>query len=54
MGGFNFKNIVVMFISGIVATIGFNTIPFKAYIIVAALSALVIASIITQIETRKK
>tara|TARA_B110000037_G_scaffold87560_1_gene103754 strand:+ start:305 stop:1003 length:699 start_codon:yes stop_codon:yes gene_type:complete len=49
-----FKNIVVMFISGIVATIGFNTIPFKAYIIVAALSALVIASIITQIETRKK
>ena len=49
-----FKNIVVMFISGIVATIGFNAIPFKAYIIVAALSALVIASIITQIETRKK
>ena len=49
-----FKNIVVMLISGIVATIGFNVIPFKAYIIVAALSALVIASIITQIETRKK
>ena len=49
-----FKNIVVMFISGIVATIGFNAIPFKAYIIVAALSALVIASIITLIETRKK
>jgi len=49
-----FKNIVVMLISGIVATIGFNAIPFKAYIIVAALSALVVASIITQIETRKK
>ena len=49
-----FKNIVVMFISGIVATIGFNAVPFKAYIIVAALSALVIASIITLIETRKK
>ena len=36
-----FKNIIVMLVSGIVATIGYNTIPFKAYIIVAALSALV-------------
>ena len=49
-----FKNIIVMFMSGIVATIGFNTIPFKAYIIVAALSALITATIITQIETKKK
>ena len=49
-----FKNIIVMLTSGIVATIGFNIIPFKAYIIVAALSALVIATIITQIETQEK
>ena len=49
-----FKNIIVMLSSGIIATIGFNVIPFKAYIIVAALSALVIATIITQIETMKK
>jgi 4-azaleucine resistance transporter AzlC len=49
-----FKNIIVMFISGIVATIGFNIIPFKAYIIVATLSALIVATIITQIEIKKK
>ena len=33
-----FKNIIVMLVSGIVATIGYTTIPFHAYIIVAALS----------------
>ena len=41
-----FKNIIVMLVSGIVATIGFNIIPFKAYIIIAALSALIVAIII--------
>ena len=49
-----FKNVIVMLISGIVATIGFNIIPFKAYIIVSALSALIVATIITQIEIKKK
>ena len=48
------KNIIVMLTSGIVATIGFNTIPFTAYIIVAALSALVVATLITLIDSKKK
>jgi 4-azaleucine resistance transporter AzlC len=49
-----FKNIIVMLISGIVATIGFNTIPFKAYIIVAALFALTVATLLTLLEDKKK
>jgi 4-azaleucine resistance transporter AzlC len=49
-----FKNIIVMLVSGIVATIGYNTIPFKAYIIVAALSALSIAVLLTLIDLKKK
>jgi len=48
-----FKNIIVMLVSGIVATIGFNSIPFKAYIIVAALSALAIAALLTLINSKK-
>jgi 4-azaleucine resistance transporter AzlC len=47
------KNIIVMLVSGVVATIGYNTIPFKAYIIVAALLALITAALIT-INERKK
>jgi hypothetical protein len=43
-----------MLVSGIVATIGYNTIPFQAYIIVATLSALSVATIITLIEQKKK
>jgi 4-azaleucine resistance transporter AzlC len=49
-----FKNIIVMLVSGIVATIGFITIPFHAYIIVAALSALLVATILTLTESKKK
>ena len=49
-----FKNIIVMLVSGIVATIGYTTIPFHAYIIVAALSALIVATILMLIDTRKK
>jgi 4-azaleucine resistance transporter AzlC len=49
-----FKNIIVMLVSGIVATIGFNSIPFKAYIIVAALSALAIAALLTLINSKEK
>ena len=49
-----FKNIIVMLVSGLVATIGFNTIPFKAYIIVATLTALVVATLLTSIDVKKK
>ena len=49
-----FKNIIVMFVSGIVATIGFNSIPFKAYIIVAALTALVVAALLTLMNSKEK
>jgi len=49
-----FKNIIVMLVSGIVATIGYNAIPFKAYIIVAALSALLVATLLTLINLKKK
>ena len=49
-----FKNIIVMLTSGLVATIGFNAIPFKAYIIVAALSALIVAALITVTDLKKK
>ena len=49
-----FKNIIVMLLSGIVATIGYNTIPFQAYIIVAALSGLLVATLLTLITLKKK
>ena len=49
-----FKNIIVMLVSGLVATIGYNTIPFKAYIIVAALLALSMAALLTLIDLEKK
>jgi len=49
-----FRNIIVMLVSGIVATIGYNTIPFQAYIIVATLSALLVATLLTLIDLKKK
>ena len=49
-----FKNVIVMLVSGIVATIGYNTVPFQAYIIVAAISALLIATLLTLINLKKK
>ena len=48
-----FKNIIVMLVSGIVATIGYNTIPFQAYIIVAAIAALLVATLLTLITLKK-
>jgi 4-azaleucine resistance transporter AzlC len=48
-----FKNIIVMLVSGIIATIGYNIIPFKAYIIVAALSALTVATLLTVKNIKK-
>ena len=43
-----FINVIVIIISGFVATIGYNYIPFKAYVIVAALAGLFAAMILTK------
>ena len=43
------NNLIVIVVSGLVATIGFNYIPYKAYVIVAAFFGLVVAFILTQI-----
>ena len=40
-------NVIVIIISGLVATLGYNYIPFKAYVIVAALAGLITAMILT-------
>ena len=43
-----FVNVIVIIISGVVATFGFNIIPYKAYVIVAGLTALIVAAILTK------
>ena len=43
-----------MLVSGLVATVGYNLIPFKAYIIVAAITGLLLAAIITNLKQNKK
>ena len=43
-----FINVVVIIISGLVATFGYNYIPFKAYVIVSALIGLFTAMILTK------
>ena len=43
-----FINEIVIIISGTVATLGYNYIPFKAYVIVAALAGLLTAMILTK------
>ena len=45
-------NVIVIIISGLVATIGYNFIPFKAYVILAALTGLFSAIILTKIIKR--
>ena len=46
-------NVVVIITSGLTATFGYNFIPFKAYVIVAALTGLLIAMILTrQVKTK--
>ena len=47
------KNVLVMLLSGIVATVGYNIVPFKAYIIVAALTSLLFAAFLTNKEKKK-
>jgi predicted branched-subunit amino acid permease len=41
-------NVIVIIISGSIATFGYEIIPFKAYVIVAAISGLIIATILTK------
>ena len=43
-----FINVIVIIVSGLVATIGYNYIPFKAYAIVAGLTGLLVAMILTK------
>ena len=42
-------NVLVIIISGIVATFGYSIVPYKAYVIVAALAGLFTAIILTKI-----
>ncbi len=44
-----FINVIVIIISGLVATFGYNYVPYKAYVIVAGLTSLIFASILTKI-----
>ena len=43
------KNVIVILVSGLVALFGYNFIPYKAYVIVAALVGLFTAFILTKI-----
>ena len=43
-----FINIVVIITSGFVSTLGYNYIPYKSYVIVAALTGLIVAFILTK------
>ena len=42
------NNLIVIVVSGLVATIGFNYIPYKAYVIVAAFFGLIVAFFLTK------
>ena len=48
------NNIIVMLVSGSIATFGYHIIPFKAYIIIAALISLIVAFLLTNINEKKK
>tara|TARA_Y200000002_G_C22633279_1_gene643478 strand:- start:557 stop:1252 length:696 start_codon:yes stop_codon:yes gene_type:complete len=43
-------NVIVIIVSGFVATIGYNIVPYKAYVIIAALAGLLTAIILTKIK----
>ena len=45
-----FINVIVIIVSGLVATFGFNIIPYKAYVIVAAITGLFTAFILTKVK----
>ena len=42
-------NVIVIISSGLVATLGYNYIPYKAYVIVAALVGLFVAMILIKV-----
>ena len=42
------NNLIVIIVSGLVATLGFNYIPYKAYVIVAAFFGLIVAFFLTK------
>ena len=44
-----FINVVVIIVSGLVATFGYNFVPYKAYVIVAGLTALLVAAILIKL-----
>ncbi len=41
-------NVIIILISGSIATLGYQAIPFKAYVIVAAITSLLVAFILTK------
>ena len=43
-------NVIVIIISGLIATFGYEIIPFKAYVIVAAVIGLLLAMILTKFK----
>ena len=43
-------NVIVIIISGLIATFGYEIIPFKAYVIVAATCGLIVAIILTKLK----
>jgi len=45
-------NVIVIIISGLISTLGYNYIPYKAYVIVAALGGLLVAIILTKMITK--
>ena len=45
-------NVIVIIISGLISTLGYNYIPYKAYVIVAALGGLLTVIILTKIITK--
>ena len=47
------KNVIVIIVSGLIATLGYQIVPFKAYVIVAAASGLFVAMILTRSKELK-
>ena len=45
-------NVIVIIVSGVIATFGYNYIPYKAYVIVAALGGLLTVMILTKEKKR--
>ena len=48
-----FINVIVIIVSGSVATLGYQIIPYKAYVIVAAFVGLFVAFILTKFVKKK-